>query len=448
MPWTETFLRRRLGTVEGRVSSIESTLGDMGYARPNGWFGIALNTLTGQITRRGDGAFLPVSSSGMPRYIGDWVSPVLDNLRPVVLADNGSEYKEISKYDIRYHEDGSLVDFTGGHGGIFVRVPGHYYRTFVSGIYYILDFSDQPLTGFSLSPATPTGKPVYIGMFEASRVPGETKLSSIAVDPRDGVSPVWPVTQRSTDEWGMSSGASVAGLQALAAARGTGWTLEKTWWWIMHYLIHVVAYGTLNTDISVGQGRVNLTGGSWTRDIDGSNTGYIGRCGLSIPLSGHSCNSSQGGTSGMLSAVSRMLWVENRFGNVNQAMPDCLVDAQNPSAVKMYIKSAPPYSESSLTGYVTVKDNSGSDIILPGTNGYQGVPMSGLAMFASAVASGSSSTWSGDYAYVTTGAGLRGLLVGGSSNNGTYAGAVFRNSYDGPSSAGTAIGSRLGFQAA
>jgi hypothetical protein len=409
-----------------------------------GWFGIALNTTTGAITRRGDGEFQPVSSSGNSQYIGDWASKVLEDLSPVVLTDNGVEYKEISKFDVTRHTDNTVVDQSGGNGQIMVRLPVHYYRLAVIGIYYILDFSDQPLPGFTISPATPNGFPAYIGMYEASRVPSTTKLSSISKDPRDSISPVWPITERASDEWGVASGGSITYFQALATARGTGWTCVKTLWWVMHYLIHVAAYGTLNTDFSVGTGRTTLSGGSWVRDSDGSNTGYIGRCGLSNPLAGRSANV----TTGFLTSVSRMLWVENQFGNIWKAMPDCLVDAQNAGAVKMMIKTAPPYSEVSLTGYSALKDFAGNDVLLPSSGGYQGVPNSGLAMFLSSVSSGNSSSWAGDYAYIITGSGLRGLLVGGGASAGAYAGGVYRTSDYAPSISDASIGSRLGFQAA
>ncbi len=409
-----------------------------------GWFGIALNTITGEITRRGDGEFMPVSSSEGSKYIGDWASKVLEQLCPVVLTDDGVEYKEISKLDVTRHTDDTNVDRTGGNGQIMVRLPVHFYRCAVIGIYYILDFSDQALDGFTISPATPTGVPAYIGMYEASRVPSTMKLSSISTDPRDSASPVWPITTRGTDEWGVASGGSAAYFQTLATARGTGWTCVKTWWWIMHYLIHVAAYGTLNTDFSVGTGRTTLSGGTWVRDSDASNTGYIARCGLSNPLRGESVSVN----TGFLTSVSRMLFVENQFGNIWKAIPDCLIDAQIPSAVRMMIKQSPPYSEVSLTGYIALKDFAGHDVLLPSSSGYQGVPNSGLALFLSSISNGNSSSWSGDYSYITTGIGLRGLLVGGGAADGASAGGVHRYSYHAPSISSTSIGSRLGFQAA
>jgi len=424
---------RKIATLQGRVAALEEAVADFGMRES---IGLAVHKTTGAYVRIGN-----KSTEASGSYIGDDASSLLERCAPVVLTDAGAEYKEISKLDVTKHVDGSAASMSGANGQLMVRhVPGFVQHQDI-GDYVLFSVASRYKSGYALDPAFPDDEtPFYSGMYEASAVPGETKLSSICLDPRDGTSPVWPLTSRTTDEWGRASMTAEA-MRLLASARGAGWTTEKYHWWAWRTLLAMIAYGSMNTQGFCGTGRVALSGGVWKRDIDDANIGCIGRCGL---MNGQRGNAVQVAT-GFLTAGSRLMWVENSYGNVWQALPDVVVDAASAGAVKAYVKSAPPYSDASLDGYTTLKKLDNTDLLLPGALGYKGAPVPGLPLH-SAVSSGDSTKFSGDNFWVSISAALRGVLVGGDSRDGAAAGAVAWYSYYAASYSDSSVGSRAGFQ--
>ena len=404
------------------------------------YIGIAINTVTGEITRRGNWATQPVGS-----WIGDGAGPLLSELQNVVLQDNGSIYKWISKINVNYHADGTPCDLSGANGQIMTHYKCGYVRYGAEDAnVFTIDVSHLPLPGFVMHDAFAyaSGNPFYLPRYEASRVPGTSVLSSICIDPRDGVSPVWPATQRSSDEWGIPSGASPQYFLTLANNRGAGWKTAKFTWYAWHELLMSIGYASLNAQSRTGTGRTVLSGCTWVRDQDNGNLGYIGRCGLGndMPQFGSISN---GGTAGALTDVVVEGRRENTFGNVWKGLVDFLVDASGDR--KVYIKHAPPYSTTSFADYETIKDADGVDIVLPDASGWKGYPFSGLGFFFSPVNNGNSSNFSGDYFWINTG-GLRGGRVGAHAGNGSQAGGSTLYSYNGPAYACATIGSLLGFQ--
>lgn len=419
----------------GRATVLEEAVNDL-HLRET--IGIAIHKTTGAITRIGNKSDVATGS-----YIGDDASPLLSQCAPVVLTNDGTEYKEISKIDVRYHVDGTLVDMTGGNGQIMTRhIPGYRFDADI-GDFVVIALSHVEKDGFSLGRAFPGNNSFYSGFYEGSAVPGESVLSSIALDPRDGTSPVWPLTSATgdrSDEWSRASMTTEA-IRLLAAARGAGWTTEKYAWWEWASILALIAFGSMNVQSFLGDGRTGLSGGLWVRDSDNTNQGYIGRCGLSNDLQGYAVQDS----AGFLTAVSRLMWRENSYGNIWQMLPDVVVDASDAGAVTPYVKDDPPYSTSSTEGYETLKQLDGSDLILPGSNGYKGAPVAGHPLH-SAVSTGDSTKFLGDYFYVTITSSLRGALVGGNSFYGSAAGVGAWHSYSSASYSHSSIGSRAGFQ--
>jgi hypothetical protein len=182
----------------------------------------------------------------------------------------------------------------------------------------------------------------------------------------------------------------------------------------------------------VGNGRTALSGGDWLNDS------YIGRCGLGDAAGGYHSAVQAGGTDGYLTDYSQVLGVENTYGNIWERVASLV----NDNAV--YYKTKPPYDYSSVTGWTPLVDAWGDGITLPDTNGYAGVPHSGLGLVLPADVTGSSSTKMTDYFYQA--AGLRVFLVGGSTSNGSYAGPFYWNAGNAASSAYTFIGGRLCFK--
>jgi len=433
MPWPDRKISLDIAGLQGRADVLEEAVSDLDMRET---IGLAVHKTTGAIVRIGNKSTVSTGS-----YIGDDASSLLERCSPVVLTDAGVEYKEISKLDLTRHIDGTPVALTGATGQLMVRHSAGFIRHADIGDYVVFAVSPRYRSGYDLDPAFPDDEtPFYSGIYEASAVPGDTKLSSICLDPRDGSSPVWPLTSRTSDEWGRSSMTAEA-VRLLAADRGAGWTTEKYHWWAWRTLLAMIAFGSMNSQSFCGTGRTGLTGGVWKRDIDDTNTGYIGRCGLMNAQRGYAVQVA----TGFLAAGSRVMWVENSYGNVWQSLPDVLVDAANAGSVKLYVKSSPPYSVSSLTGYEVLKTLAGSDIVLPGTSGYKGTPVPGQPLH-SAAATGDSTKFLGDNFYVAITGALRGALVGSTSYNGTAAGAGAWTSAYAASHSSTHIGSRAGFQ--
>ena len=422
-----------ISALQTRADALDEAVADLGLRES---IGLAVHKTTGAYVRIGNKSTIATGS-----YIGDDASPLLERCAPVVLTDAGAEYKEISKLDVTKHIDGTAVAGRGANGQLMVRHWPGYIRHADIGDYVLVAMSHRHQSGFALHPAFPDDDtPFYTGMYEGSAVPGTSVLSSICLDPRDGTSPVWPLSSRTTDEWGRASMTAEA-MRLLAAARGAGWTTEKYRWWEWRTLLSMIAYGSMNSQSFCGTGRTALSGGVWKRDIDDTNTGYIGRCGL---MNGQRGNAVQVAT-GFLTAGSRLMWVENSYGNVWQALPDIVVDAANAAEVKAYLKDSPPFSTTDKTGYTVLKKLDGTDLVLPGASGYKGAPVAGQFLH-SAVSTGDSTKFLGDNFWVTITAVLRGALVCGGSSDGAAAGAGAWDSSAAASSSAANIGSRAGFQ--
>lgn len=428
MPWPDRKVQKQIDEINERFKPHDDMIG------------IAVNRVSGLVMRRGANAHVATGS-----YLGAEASPLLAECKPVCLQDDGTVYKEISKYDVTKHIDGSTVNLTGANGQMMEQNVAGYERHAAVGDWVICDLSHVPLSGFSLAKAFPGKKSFYVGMFEGSRVPGTSLLSSIALDPRDGSSPVWPLTSRTTDEWG-ESGMTSQAMYALAAARGPGWTTQKYQWWKWRRLLQFVAFGSLNAQEYIGNGRTGLSGGVWKRDTDDSNTGYIGRCGLSNSLVGPAV-SVYNGASGFLTDVSRTLWVENDFGNCWEILVDVLVDSSDINDVRLYYKDDPPYSFTDYTGYTVETDALGNAIILPAASGYKGAPVAG-ALMHSLVSNGLSTKFTGDYYWIDGQATPRSGLVGANSAYGSSSGAAAWRSSSAASHSYAGVASRAGFQEA
>ena len=352
---------------------------------------------------------------------------VLRRLRRVALKDDGAVHKGISWGDFRLHEDGTSVDLTGGNGQIMVEYLPAYYMSVVDGNKVGFLLSEQPLPGFTLHPVFQDSSRVYLGAYEASLVPGQTKLSSIARDPRDGTSPVWPVTTRSGD-WG-HAGLTAAVTDSLAEARGTGWQQADLMTRHWERLLLLVAFAGWNFQSMVGNGRTALTDGGWTNDVN------IGRCGLGDATGGYHSAVQQGTTLGYLTDYSQLLGVENTYGNVWDRVASLVSD------YAVYYKTKPPFNYASVTGWTRLLNAVGAGLLLPTSNGYAGRPHSGPGIVFPADVTGSSSTMMTDYFYQA--AGLRVFRVGGLATYGAGAGPFCWGADSAASSTTAGISGRL-----
>jgi hypothetical protein len=405
------------------VTNMLAMTGDIGGATQSNYVGAAYNITTDTWQRLGSAQGLAVGS-----FPGTYISPIFQRLRRVVLADDGTVYKGISWADFTKHEDGTDVDLTGGNGQIMMEYLPAYVKTGIWGDWYYILLSHLPLDGFALHPVFTGLSAVYLGVYEGSVY--NSKLCSIAKDPADGTSPVWPVTTR-TGDWGHASLTTEA-TDTLAEARGSGW--QQADFMTRHYerLLMLVAFAGWNFQSMVGNGRTTLSGGDWINDS------YIGRCGLGDAAGGYHSAVQAGGTDGYLTDYSQVLGVENTYGNVWDRVVSLISDHD------VYYKLQPPYDYSSVTGWTRLEDALGDGITLPDTNGYAGVPHSGLGLVLPADVTGSSSTKMTDYFYQA--AGLCVFRVGGVAGYGADAGPFYWGAYGAASAAYAYIGGRLCFK--
>jgi hypothetical protein len=409
------------------VTNMLALTGDIGAATQSNYVGAAYNITTDTWQRLGSAQGLAVGS-----FPGTYISPIFQRLRRVVLADDGTVYKGISWADFTKHEDGTDVDLTGGNGQIMMEYLPAYVKTGIWGDWYYILLSHLPLDGFSLHPVFGDSSAVYLGAYEASLVPGQTKLSSIALDPRDGTSPVWPVTTR-TGDWGHASLTTEA-TDTLAEARGAGW--QQADFMTRHWerLLMLVAFAGWNFQSMVGNGRTGLSGGDWLNDS------YVGRCGLGDATGGYHSAVQQGTTLGYLTDYAQVLGIENTYGNIWDRVASLVSDHA------VYYKTKPPFNYASISGWTRLLNAVGAGLLLPTSNGYGGKPHSGLGIVLPADVTGSSSTKMTDYFYQA--AGLRVFLVGGPAHYGTSAGPFSWLANTAASGAYASIGGRLCFKKA
>jgi hypothetical protein len=395
-----------IATADNLISGANWTKNRHNPYRPdNLWFGIAYNRETAAWVRLGAAAGHPVG-----QMLPVSVSPLLSNLRRVVLTDAGEVYKGISWLDFTKHDDDSDVALTGTNGQIMVEYKAAYIKTGTVGKWTYLLVSHLPLAGFALHPAFLSADDiVYRGAYEASVYDG--KLCSIAKSPVDGTSDVFPVTTRSGD-WGHAD-LTTAATDALAAARNaggvTGWRQSGLMDSMWERMLFLVAFASYNGQGVVGDGRVSISGGSWT---NGSN---IGKCGLGDTPSGY--HSASEAANDPATSYCQVLGIENPWGNVWERVASLNNNGD------VHYKDDPPYNYTATTDWTRLLDAAGQGITLPTSNGYAGTPHTGLGLSLPADVTGSSS--SGMFDYYQYASGLRVPLVGGHATNGAQAGPFY-----------------------
>lgn len=399
------------------------------------YFGFAYNIYSDTFLRIGASQGFP-NNAACPMN----VSPLLSNLRMVTLKDDGTVTKEISWVDKTKYTDGLTAPQDGTDGQWMVELFNKartnftpYYKVEVVGSWYFVYLSHLPLPGFSLHPVASGYSSGYLATFEGSVYnPGSgNKLYSIAKSPADGVSAVYPVTERS-GAWGLT-GTNAAQMDALAVARGTGWMIQDWLTTEYYHLLMLAVFGTYDTPGVVGAGRISLSGGTWTNDS------YIGKCGLGLAASLYYGAVQAGGSSGYLTDYSFVFGIENPWGNVRERIGGVLI-----SDGAFYYKSAPPYDYTTVTGMTRLLDADSAGVTLPTSDGYGGKPQSGRGVILPKDVTGSSSARMRDYYNYASG--LRVLLAGADSTSGVSAGTFSWAAHYAASNTNTYVGGRLCFK--
>jgi len=229
----------------------------------------------------------------------------------------------------------------------------------------------------------------------------------------------------------------------MAAARGTGWHQYDHATHAALSILYLTEYGSFYSQNKIGLGRVRLSNGDWgaSEINDGTNYGYIGKCGLSNPIGNATGADSTATdlTGGESPAYMSYRGIENWWGNVWQFMDGANIH-NDTTASKLYLATDhTAYASDTATGYGFAGN-------LQEVDGFVGDILNALGVWAK-TAGGNSATYITDY-YTTNfdttpAGGWRVAYMGGRADTGNNAGAFVVNSFCDSSYANVDIGGRL-----
>lgn len=373
--------------------------------------------------------------------------PVQSGMRGVVLDNNGGVYY--------YHEPTAWkMTFASKDYASMVEIPDHWYRIYITGTKFKMMLSSIPLPGYKHI------SKFYIGSSEAQMLRSLGLLMSDktnSTDTRGGDNTAeWDGTYRSL------LGRPVTNLtrdqfRQAARKRGSGWEMytynaHKTLFWLF-----AVEYATLDSQKpfnaqkdangfaqgGLGPGPTQMT--DWT-NFNKINPlipcGYTNEFGNGSGEKAYVVKNASGGTHATLMA-NRYRGIENPFGHIWKYTDGANIQVTTGDAglsILWTTDDPSNFSDTSYTGY-----NKKGNICR--TNGYAKKMLLGEdGDIVATEIGGSSSTYWCDYYYTYTSANrMQVVLVGGSADNGSYAGLARVTTNDSPSGADRYVGSRLCF---
>jgi len=354
-------------------------------------------------------------------------------LKRCVLSDAGEVQYYLDADDSTLKADGvTASDLTGGDGQVMVEIPAFYYKYGYASTTHTWEISLTPQSGFSLHPAfVKNGSAVayrYIGAYEGV---GWDDSASDYIDSGNVAATGWSGTTIDTSNDKLSSVSGKcpvtdetrAEFRAIAANRGTGWRLQDYDLISAIQLLYLIEYADWNSQAMIGQGRTQLSGGTWVKDS------YIGVTGKSNG-DGNGTNSVSGNTN---DAYMTYRGVENFFGNVWK-----WVDGIN-------INDNVPYVSNTDTDFAddTIANYTNLGGTLANANGYQKTLLQQGRGFLPASVGGASNTYITDYYYQNSG--WRVVALGGNAYGGARAGFAALAAYYSSGVDYAALGSRLCF---
>lgn len=388
--------------------------------------------------------------------------PIHSRLKGCLLDDNG----DVTEYLAPNDWTGQTRD--GSRGQVMVEIPLHYRKFSYEGGMFRVRLSELPLPGYHQVPK------MYISAYEATVQRTGNKLSSVvndSVDFRGGNNnATWDGTYRSL--LGLpATGISRTNFRNYARNRKAGSTewncmtyeAQKALYWLF-----VVEYATLNTQAAynpeltaegfrqggLGAGVTDLNGSKWSAfngyypfipcgftDSLGNGTGVVP---FTMPD-----EYDPDATAPVVTNVPRYRGIENPFGHIWQWTDGInvrispTVENGGDGLSKVFVcKDPAKFNDTNYEGYSHVGNEARNE-------GYVKEIIGGeFGEIMPAVCSGAgSTTYFCDYHYtnIPTKETLRGVLFGGRSNDGAYAGLAFADSIHAPSSTYALFGSRLCF---
>jgi hypothetical protein len=387
----------------------------------------------------------------------DDLLPIQAQMRRCVLSDAGVVQYYLDPTDSTKKANGDAADLTGGDGQVMVEIPKFYFRYSWDDPVHRWDISLFPLEGFTVHPAfVKAGVEVpyrYYGAYEGSMYDAsESAMCAVASivsniyqagDKLCSVSGQYPKTNETRAEF-----------RAMAEARGAGWHQEDFYLRSAVQLLYLIEYADFDSQAMIGNGRVSLTNGDWVASEihDGTNYGYIGKCGLSNGDGNASAADSTATdlTAGESPAYMSYRGIENWWGNIWKFVDGINIRNFDPLAGTAYASYA--YATNDYEDFADDTDT-GYNLLTAGlaqADGYvrQICPIEDGFLPAS-VEGGANNTGLADYYYTyfdtEPNVGWRVALWGGFALTGTSAGAFFAFSNDGSSSATSTLGGRLCF---
>ena len=364
--------------------------------------------------------------------VGSYTQPDFDNIFPwshirrCTLEDNGTVNYYLDATNSSLKATGGLADLTGGDGQVMVEIPKFYVSHTYTGSTHDWEISRFSLSGFSVHNAfLKNGTEVdyrYIGAYEGSMWDASTAAMVPSGSITDGmyasgdklcsISGECPKTNETRSEF-----------RAMAGERGDGWRQQDFDLISAVQLLYLIEYADFDSQSKIGMGRTQIVNGTWTADSN------IGQCGESNS-DGDGTNSVDGNTS---DAYMTYRGIENFYGNVWSWVDGINVNNSIPYACN----NDASWADDTSTGYtnlsVTLADALGVQKTLADTD----------RGFLPASVGGSNSTYICDYYYPNTG--WRVVQLGGSAQDGEYAGMFDVAAYHPSSYAFEKVGGRLAY---
>jgi len=394
-------------------------------------------------------------------YVGHYVHNTTDDTYSMITAKDSVDALSIQEDIMDAAEDYEICTavLNGDDGQVMVEIPQFHYIQYQSSTYRYFLVGDEPfsliLPGSGGTVINSTIHPFfykggsstasdyrYIGAYEASMYDASesamTAVASIhsniyaAGDKMCSVSGQYPKTAENIVEY-----------RAMAAARGTGWHQYDHATHAALSMLYLTEYGSFYSQNKIGNGRVSLSNGDWVASEinDGTNYGYIGKCGKSNG-DGNATGANNDETDLEVSespAYMSYRGVENWWGNVWQLMDGANIN-NDTTASKLYLATDyTAYASDTATGYVFAGN-------LQEVDGYVGDILDALGVWAKTTG-GNSATYITDYYYTefdtAPAGGWRVVRMGGCADDGANAGAFCVTSHVSSSSANPIFGGRL-----
>jgi len=410
-----------------------------------------------------------VSDSGVfaaaeSTYLGKYVHNTTDDTYALITAKDSNDVLSISADIMDSAETFEICTAAIGYGGsdgqVMVEIPQfHYiqcqygdYRYFIiSSSAFSMTLPDSSIEYSTIHPAFYKGGSAtpsdyrYIGAYEGSMYDA---TASAMVVPADIVTSMYASGDKMCSLSGEypKTNETIIECRAMAEARGAGWHQFDSALQSALATLYLTEFADFSSQTKIGNGRSALTNGDWVASEihDGTNYGYIGKCGLS-DSDGNAINADNSATdleTAESPAYMSYRGIENWYGNVWKFLDGVNIHNSTANGSRLYFcGDHTAYASDTDTGYTM----SG---LLAEADGYPIDIIDTTGIWSSAIG-GSSSTYLCDYYYTyfdnDPDSGWRVARVGGYAPYGTSAGAFCVHSYSASSTATSTVGGRLCF---